>query len=99
MISDISSQYQNFPVSKQNDITIKYLDSYCSSLKANKMSYTRPNFNGLNSIEYTYLQNSVLPTKAIIFIKDKKAYMLQVATRKDLSKKYISYKNSFKFIK
>ena len=98
-ISDISSQYQNFPVSKQNDITIKYLDSYCSSLKANKMSYTRPNFNGLNSIEYTYLQNSVLPTKAIIFIKDKKAYMLQVATRKDLSKKYISYKNSFKFIK
>lgn len=98
-ISDISSQYQNFPVSKQNEITIKYLDSYCSSLKANKMSYTRPTFNGFNSVEYSYLQNGVLPTKAIIFIKDKKAYMLQVGTRKDLSKKYASYKNSFKFIK
>lgn len=98
-ISDISSQYKNAPISKQNEITIKYLDSYCSSLKANNMSYSRPIFNGLNSVEYSFLQNGVLPTKAIIFIKDKKAYMLQVGTRKDLSKKYTSLKNSFKFIK
>ena len=98
-ISDLSSQYKNIPQSKQNEFTIKYLDSYCSSLKANNMSYSRPTFNGLNSVEYTFLQNGVLPSKAIIFIKDKKAYLLQVGTRKDLSKKYASLKNSFKFIK
>ena len=67
-ISDISSQYQNFPVSKQNEITIKYLDSYCSGLKANKMSYTRQNFNGLNSVEYSYLQNGVLPKNRVKII-------------------------------
>lgn len=98
-ISDISSQYKNIPQSKQNEFTIKYLDSYCSNLKANNMSYSRPNFNGLNSVEYTYLDNGVLPSKAIVFIKDKKAFLLQVGTRKDLSKKYASIKNSFKFIK
>lgn len=98
-ISDISSQYKNIQIGKHNAITLNYLDSYCSSLKANNMSFSRPSFNGLNAVEYYFLQNGVLPTKSIIFIKDKKAYMLQVGTRKNLSKKYTDFKNSFKFIK
>ena len=98
-ITDISSDYKNISANKQSDFTIKYLDSYCSSLKANNMIYSRLSFSGLSSVEYSFLENGTLPSKAIIFIKDKKAYLLQVGTRKDLSKKYASLKNSFKFIK
>jgi len=98
-ITDITSEYKGISANKQNDFTYKYLDSYCSSLKANNMSYSKLNFIGLNSVEYSFLENGSLPTKAIIFIKDKKAFLLQVGTRKNLSKKYSDLKKSFKFIK
>ena len=98
-ISDISADYKNLSLNKQNEYTVKFLNNYCSSLKANNMSYKKVNFIGLNSVEYSFLQNCSLPTNAIIFIKDKKAFLLQVGTRKNLSKKYSDLKKSFKFIK
>jgi hypothetical protein len=98
-ITDITLEYKGISANKQNDFTNKYLDNYCLSLKANNMSYSKLNFIGLNSVEYSFLQNGSLPCKAIIFIKDKKAFLLQVGTRKDLSKKYANLKTSFKFIK
>ena len=51
----------------------------------------------LLAVEYTYDQMGV-PTKALVFIKNKKSYLIQVATRKSLNTKYDYIKGSFHFL-
>lgn len=96
-VTDMTSDYSSIPESKYSYFTNKYLKSYIGSLEANNISYTEGEFNGVKTVEYTFSQME-LPTKAVIFVKDKKSYLLQIGTRKNLSKKFSDLKTSFKFI-
>jgi hypothetical protein len=72
----------------------KYLEQYATNLKNSGIAYTYTTYQGVSAIEYTFDQQG-LPTKAIIFLKNKKSYLIQVGTRKNLSTKFSSLKSSF----
>ena len=93
----MTSDYSSIPESKYNYFTNNHLKSYIGNLEANNISYTEGEFNGVKTVEYSFSQME-LPTKAVIFVKDKKSYLLQIGTRKNLSKKFNDLKTSFKFI-
>lgn len=71
-----------------------YLEQYATNLKNAGISYTYTTYQGVSAIEYTFNQLG-LPTKAIIFLKNKKSYLLQVGTRKSLTTKCNLLKTSF----
>lgn len=94
---DITSDYEKIPESKHNYFATQYLASYAENLRTNNINYTEANFNGVKCVEYSFTQMD-MPAKAIIFVKNKKSYLLQVATRKDLQKQFSFLKTHFKFI-
>jgi hypothetical protein len=49
---------------------------------------------GVRAIEYSFSQQG-LPTKALVFLKGKKSYLIQVGTRHNLESKYLSLKSGF----
>jgi hypothetical protein len=93
-IYDESKSYKNIQPSGYATFEKKYLEQYATNLKNAGISYTYTTYQGVSAIEYTFDQQG-LPTKAIIFLKNKKSYLLQVATRKSLTTKYNSLKTSF----
>lgn len=93
-IYDESKSYKNIQPSGYKNFEKKYLEQYATNLKNAGMSYTYITYQGVSALEYTFDQGG-LPTKAIIFLKNKKSYLLQVATRTSLTRKYNSLKSSF----
>ena len=97
-ISDVSELYKNVPTSSYALAEKTYFEQYASNLRSYGVkSFNHTTFRGVSALEYTFDQMGV-PTKAIIFVKDKKSYLLQVATRKDLATKYLAFKASFVFL-
>lgn len=95
-INDLSSSYIGISPSKYSFFEKSYLNQYAQQLAANGMDYSYSSFKGLNALEYTFDQMG-LPTKAMIFVKNKKSFLLQVGTRQNLKSKYSSLKLSFDF--
>ncbi len=95
-IADLSSSYLNISPSKYTYFEKTYFQKYANQLAAGGITYTHINYKGLNALEYQFDQMG-LPTKAMIFIKDKKEYLLQVGTRQSLSSKFNLLKGSFEF--
>ncbi len=93
-IYDESKSYKNIQTSSYATFEKKYLEQYTTNLKNAGISYNYTTYQGVSAIEYTYDQQG-LPTKAIIFLKNKKSYLLQVGTRKSLTTKYNTLKTSF----
>jgi len=93
-IYDESKSYKNIRQSDYAYYENKYLEEYATKLKNAGISYTYSTYQGVTSIEYIFDQQG-LPTKAIIFLKNKKSYHLQVATRNNLKSKFNSLKSSF----
>jgi hypothetical protein len=93
-IYDESKSYKNIQPSGYATFEKKYLEQYATNLKNAGMIYSYTTYQGISAIEYTFDQQG-LPTKAIIFLKNKKSYLLQVGTRKSLMTKYNSLKSSF----
>lgn len=93
-IYDESKSYKNIQPSGYELFEKKYLEQYATNLKNAGISYSYSKFQDVFAIEYTFDQQG-LPTKAIIFLKNKKSYLLQVGTRKSLTTKYNSLKTSF----
>jgi hypothetical protein len=93
-IYDESKSYKNIQPSRYSYFEKKYLEQYATSLKNSGFTYTYTTYQGVSAIEYTFDQQG-LPTKAIIFLKDKKSYLIQLGTRKSLSTKFSSFKSSF----
>jgi hypothetical protein len=93
-IYDESKSYKNIQPSGYATFEKKYLEQYATNLKNAKINYIYTTYQGVSAIEYTFDQQG-LPTKAIIFLKNKKSYLLQVGTRKSLTTKYNSLKTSF----
>ena len=93
-IYDLSAKYKSTPKAK---FETNYLDTYKADLSKAGYSFKATTLNGLNAIEYEFDQNG-LPTKAIMFIYNKKSYLLQIGTRKNLALKFNNLKKSFKTI-
>jgi hypothetical protein len=94
-IYDESKSFKNIKPSNYAYFEKKTLEQYASNLKNAGMSYSYTTFQGVSAIEYTFDQGGTLPTKAVFFLKNKKSFLLQVATRKNLTAKYNKLKTSF----
>ena len=97
-IIDMTSDYASLQENQYDYFTNQFLKSYSKEMIANNVSCTEGEFNGLKTVEYSFLQMEELPTKAIFFVKDKKSYLLQIGTRKNIVKTFNDLKASFKFI-
>jgi len=93
-IYDESKSYKNIQPSGYATFEKKYLEQYATNLKNTGISYTYTTYQGVSAIEYIFEQQG-LPTKAVIFLKNRKSYLLQVGTRNNLTTKYNSLKSSF----
>jgi hypothetical protein len=96
-IYDESKSYKNIQPSGYAYFEKQYLEQYATNLKNSGIAYTYTTYQGCSAIEYTFDQQG-LPTKAIIFLKNKKSYLIQLGTRKNLTTKFSSLKSSFVII-
>jgi len=98
-IYDVSEDYKAIPESEYSRLAEMVLKQYASQLSNSGITdnYTYTTYQGVQALEYTFDQMG-LPTKAIIFHKNKKSYLLQVGTRNNLAAKYTSLKNNFEVI-
>jgi hypothetical protein len=93
-IYDESSSYKKLQTADYALFEKKYLEEYATNLKNAGMRYAYVTYQGVSALEYTFDQQG-LPTKALIFLKNKKSYLLQVATGMNLTIKYNLLKSSF----
>jgi hypothetical protein len=93
-IYDESKSYKNIQPSGYATFERKYLEQYATNLKNAGISYSYIKYHGVSALEYTFDQQG-LPTKAIVFLKNKKSYLLQVGTRKNLTTKHSLLKSNF----
>jgi hypothetical protein len=75
----------------------KFLNEYSESLEASGIGYKRIQYMGVNALEYTFNQMD-MPTKAIVFWKNKKSYLIQIGSRSNFSAKFNTLKSSFALI-
>ena len=97
-IYDESATYAKFKPENHVYFTRKCLEKYTENLSNAGILNSYTTFQGVTAIEYTFDQNG-LPTKAIIFYKNKKSYLLQVGTKNNLTTKYNALKTSFVILK
>ena len=96
-IFDESSSYVNLSPTEYAYLEGTHLATYADRLKENGFDFKYVQYKSVTALEYTFDQMGV-PTKSIYFIKNKKAYLLQVATRQNLITKYNSLKEFFDFL-
>ena len=96
-IYDETARYAKIQTEKHAYFTRKCLESYAANLSNAGIQYSYSTFQGVTAIEYTFDQNGV-PTKAVMFYKNKKSYLLQVGTRNGLTTKFNALKSSFVLI-
>lgn len=93
-VYDESARYAKINPEDHLYFTKKCLERYAVNLTNAGIQSSYTNFQGVTAITYTFDQNG-LPTKAIMFYKNKKSYLLQVGTRYDLTAKFNALKTSF----
>jgi len=93
-IYDLSENYKGFQSDSYAHFEKTFLEQYADDLKQANIAFKKTEYLGVAALEYTFDQMS-LPTKAIVFLKDKKSYLIQVGSRNNLNTKYNLLKNSF----
>lgn len=93
-IYDETARYAKIQTEKHAYFTRKCLESYAANLSNAGIQYSYTTFQGVTALEYSFDQNG-LPTKAVMFYKNKKSYLLQVGTRNGLTTKFNVLKTSF----
>ncbi len=96
-VYDESASFNKFKTTLHEYLKKKLLEKYASNLAQAGFSYEYITFQGETALEYTFDQYGV-PTKALMFYKNQKSYLLQVASRSSFITKYNLLKNSFKLI-
>lgn len=96
-IYDESGSYANIKPTYYSFFEKKCLEQYALNLSKAGINYVYVTFHGVSALEYKFEQMGV-PTKAVMFYKNKKSYLLQVATRNNLVTKYNDFKNSFEIL-
>ncbi len=93
-IYDLTEEYKKETSTK---VEYDFYTNYEKGLKKLGYKYSIIEYQGVRAIEYEFKQVQ-LPHKAIIFLKNKKAYALQLATRNQLSTKFNTLKSSFEVL-
>lgn len=96
-IYDETDSYSKISPTGYSYFEKKYLEEYANQLSANGMTYNYVTYKGVSALEYSFDQMG-LPTKAIMFLKNKKSYLIQVGSRYNLTSKFNSLKSSFEII-
>jgi hypothetical protein len=96
-IYDESASYKTIKPIYHDYFEKKCLEKYAVNLSNAGYSYQYITYQGVSALEYNFDQMGV-PTKAILFYKNKKSYLLQVATRTGLATKFNSLKSSFELL-
>lgn len=96
-IYDESENYLKISPSDYPSYEKSFLDQYANQLASNGMPYSYVTYKGVSAIEYSFNQMS-MPTKAIMFLKEKKSYLIQVAARHNLASKFSLLKTTFELI-
>ena len=96
-INDLSDSYKTISAGGYSQFEKSFLDDYAFNLRSLGYPFSYTTYQGVSALEYSFNQMG-MPTKAIIFIKNKKTYLLQVATRRNLAAKYNTLKTSFQFL-
>jgi hypothetical protein len=86
-ISDLSSDYAKINPSFHSYFEKKSLEAYANNLQKAGIGYNYTTFQGISALEYSFDQMSLL-TKALFFIKNKKTYLIQTGTRRNLQQKF-----------
>ena len=93
-IYDEATNYRKIQPSGHAYYEKKYLEHYATSLSNAGIPYNYTTYQGVTALEYNFNQTG-LPTKAIMFLKNERSYLLQVATRNNLTTKFSELKASF----
>ena len=96
-IFDEARNYANLSPAEYSFLEGTHLAGYADRLKDNGFDFKYVQYKKVTALEYTFDQMGV-PTKSIYFIKNKNAYLLQVATKHNLITKYNSLIESFTFL-
>ena len=96
-IYDETARYADIKPVYHSYFEKKCLEKYAENLSNAGFTYKFITYQGVSALEYTFNQMG-LPTKAIMFYKNKKSYLLQVGTRDNLETKFNSLKTNFEFI-
>ena len=96
-IYDESASYKTIKPIYHDYFEKKCLEKYAVNLSNAGYSYEYITYQGVSALEYNFDQMGV-PTKAIMFYKNKKSYLLQVATRTGLATKFNNLKSSFELL-
>lgn len=96
-IYDESAGYKNIKPSNYEFFEKRCLDQYAANLSNAGFQYNYTSYLGEPTLEYNFDQQG-LPTKALMFFKNKKSYLLQVATRNNLTTKFNALKTSFEIL-
>ncbi len=97
-IYDESQTYNKVKSSGYAYFEKKYLDGYVNNLENNGIGFNFTTYQGVSALEYSFDQ-MVLPIKAIMFLKNKKSYLVQVGARYILTTKYNTFKTRFEILK
>jgi hypothetical protein len=89
-----SKSYAKIPPARYAYFEKKYLEAYAANLSNAGIPFSYTIYQGVTALEYSFDQQG-LPTKAIMFLKNKKSYLLQVGTRNGLTTKFNLLKTSF----
>jgi len=92
-----AGSYKKVTASNYSYFEKKCLDQYALNLSKAGIPYTYITYQGVSALEYSFDQLG-LPTKAIMFFKNKRSYLLQVGTRNGLTTKFNALKTSFVLI-
>lgn len=95
-VYDESELYREVPASYYAMVEKEYLNSYAEGLRQAGWEHRFINFQGVRALEYTFDQMG-LPTRAIVFIRNKRSYLIQVGTFTNLASLFPDLKNSFRF--
>ncbi|MDU0369575.1 hypothetical protein ACFPAF_04145 [Hymenobacter endophyticus] len=74
------------------------LKQYYSNLQANGIRAEYTSYRGVKAIRYSFNMMETMPAEAIFFLKNRKAYLLQVASRTDVDSKFQTLVGTFHFL-
>ena len=99
-IQDMESEYKGVSSPTGTAYFEKlFLQKYFNGLKANGISVEYITYRGVRAIHYHYKMMETMPAEAYFFVKNKKGYLLQAASRSKLDSKFQMMIGTFSFIK
>ncbi|MCR5888340.1 hypothetical protein LRS06_11310 [Hymenobacter sp. J193] len=100
-IQDNSANYKSYksmsPAQSAALFEAGLLKQYYSNLQANGIRAEYTTYRGVKAIRYSFNMMETMPAEAIFFLKNRKAYLLQVASRTDVASKFQTLAGTFHF--